>query len=76
MDKEEVEEKLWALAEEVQKTYLEYLDSLEEEGNEIGKEEGYLCIAIFRDSISVDSTHDEKELKKENQIDLFGITYR
>ena len=74
MDKEEVEEKLWALAEEVQKTYLKYLDSLEEEGNEIGKEEGYLCIVIFRDSINVDSTHDEKELKKENQIDLFGCT--
>lgn len=74
MCKEEVEDKLWTLAEEAQKTYMEYLDSLEEEGNEIGKNEGYLCIAIFRDSINIDSTHDEKELKEENQIDLFAST--
>lgn len=71
MGKKEVEKKLWALAEEVQKTYLEYLDSLEEEGNEIGKEEGYLNIAIFRDSVGIDSTHDETELREENQIELW-----
>ena len=44
---------------------------MEEEGNEIGKEEGYLNIAIFRDSVGIDSTHDEEELKKENQIELW-----
>lgn len=68
MDKKEVEKKLKALAKKMRKTYLEYLDSLEEEGNEIGKEEGYLSVTIFRDSISIDSTHDKSELKKENQI--------
>ena len=68
MDKKEVEKKLTALVRKMQKTYLEYLDSLEEEGNEIGKEEGYLGIAIFRDSLSIDSTRDETELKEENQI--------
>ena len=72
MDKKEVEEKLWALAKEMQKTYLNYLDSLEEEGNEIGKEEGYLSIAIFSNSVSVNSTLDEAELKEENQINLWG----
>ena len=71
MDKKEVEKKLKALARKMQKTYLEYLDSLEEEGNEIGKEEGYLCVAIFRDSLHLDSTVDEKELKKENQISFW-----
>ena len=71
MDKKEVEKKLKSLAKKAQKTYLKYLDSLEEEGNEIGKEEGYLSIAIFRDSIHIDSTCDETELKKENQIRWF-----
>lgn len=71
MAKKEVEKKLQSLAKKMQKTYLEYLDSLEDEGNEVGKEEGYLSIAIFRDSIHVDSTHDETELKKENQIRWF-----
>lgn len=71
MDKEEVEKKLWALAEEAQKIYLEYLDSLEEEGNEIGKDEGYLNMVIFRDSIHITSTTQETELKEENQINLW-----
>ena len=73
MDKKEVEKKLKSLAKKMQKTYMEYLDSLEEEGNEIGKEEGYLSIAIFRESLHVDSTHDEKELKEENQICWFHL---
>ena len=71
MDKKEVEKKLKALAKEMQKTYLEYLDSLEEEGNEIGKEEGYLSVAIFRDSISIVATNDETELREENQINFW-----
>ena len=73
MAKKEVEKKLKSLAKKMQKTYLEYLDSLEEEGNEVGKEEGYLSIAIFRDSIHVDSTHDKTELKEENQICWFHL---
>lgn len=73
MAKKEVEKKLQSLAKKMQKTYLEYLDSLEEEGNEVGKEEGYLSIAIFRDSIHVDSTHDKTELKEENQICWFCL---
>lgn len=73
MDKKDVEKKLKSLVKKMQKTYLEYLDSLEEEGNEIGKEEGYLSVAIFRDSIHLDSTHDEEELKKENQIRWFCL---
>lgn len=71
MDKKEVEKKLQTLAREMQKTYLEYLDSLEEEGNEIGKEEGYLSVAIFRDSISIVATNDETELREENQINFW-----
>ena len=73
MDKKKAEKELKSLVKKMQKTYLEYLDSLEEEGNRIGKEEGYLSIAIFRDSINLDSTHDEVELKKENQICWFCI---
>lgn len=73
MKKKEVEKKLKALAKKMQKTYLEYLDSLEEEGNEIGKEEGYLSMAIFRDSVSINSTVEETELKEENQIGIFWV---
>lgn len=73
MDKKKAEKKLKSLAKEMQKTYLEYLDSLEEEGNEIGKEEGYLNVAIFRDSINLISTHEDTELKKEHQIDMFWV---
>lgn len=73
MDKKEVEKKLQTLAREMQKTYLEYLDSLEEEGNEIGKEEGYLSVAIFRDSIGIITTNDETELKEENQINMYYL---
>lgn len=68
MDKKEVEKKLKALAKKMQKTYLEYLDSLEKEGNEIGKEEGYLSVTIWRNSIYIVSTREVKELKEENQI--------
>jgi mRNA-degrading endonuclease RelE of RelBE toxin-antitoxin system len=71
MNKKKAEKKLKALAKKMQSTYLEYLDSLEEEGNKIGKEEGYINIAIYRDSISIHSTPHNEELKKENQINLF-----
>lgn len=73
MNKKEVEKKLKALAKKMQKTYLEYLDSLEEEGNEVGKKEGYLSMAIFRDSVHIDSTVEETELKEENQIGIFWV---
>jgi hypothetical protein len=73
MKKKEVEKKLKALAKKMQKTYLEYLDSLEEEGNEVGKAIGYLSIAIFRDSGSINSTVKETELKEENWIEMFWI---
>lgn len=68
MRKTEAEKKLKSLAKKMQETFLEYLDSLEEEGNEIGKEEGYLSVTIWRESIDIVTTHDELELKKENQI--------
>ena len=71
MNKKEVEKKLKALAKKVQKAYLEYLDSLEEEGNEIGKEEGYISMAIFRDCVNINTSIDDTELKKENQIEMF-----
>ncbi len=71
MNKTKVEKKLKALAKKMQKTYLEYLDSLEEEGNEVGKAIGYLSMAIFRDSVSINSTVTETELKEENQIGMF-----
>jgi hypothetical protein len=73
MKKKEVEKKLKALAKKMQSTYLEYLDSLEEEGNKIGKEEGYISIAIFRDSVNINTTRVDTELKAENQIDLFWV---
>ena len=73
MNKEKTEKKLKSLVRKIQKTYLEYLDSLEDEGNEIGKKEGYLIVATFRDSLHIDSTTDEKELKKENQISWFYL---
>lgn len=71
MRKTEVEKKLKSLAKKMQKTFLEYLDSLEEEGNEIGKEEGYLSVTIWRNSIDIVTTHSTLELEKENQISLW-----
>lgn len=71
MAKKEVEKKLWSLAEKARKIYLEYLDSLKEEDNEIGKDEGYLSITIWRGSVSIVSTLDRKELKKANQINMW-----
>ena len=71
MRKTEVEKKLKSLAKKMQKTFLEYLDSLEEEGNEIGKKEGYLAVTIWRESIDIVTTHSKSELKKENQISLW-----
>ena len=73
MDKKKAEKKLKALAKKMQSTYLEYLDSLEEEGNKIGKEEGYINIAIFRDSVNINTTRVDTELKAENQIDMFWV---
>jgi hypothetical protein len=71
MRKTEVEKKLKSLAKKMQKTFLEYLDSLGEEGNEIGKKEGYLSVTIWRESIDIVTTHSKLELKKENQISLW-----
>lgn len=68
LTKEEVRKKLIKLARKMKNIYLEYLDSLDEEGNEIGKEEGYFAVAIFRDTIHINSTTDDTELKEENQI--------
>lgn len=69
--KKEVENKLYSLAEKLHKTYMEYLDSLQEEGNEIGKKEGYLSVTIWRESISIVSTNARTELRKANQIDMW-----
>lgn len=71
MNKAEAKKQLKSLAKKMRKTFLEYLDSLEEEGNEIGKREGYLSVTIWRDSIDIVTTHSKSELKKENQISLW-----
>ena len=71
MTKTETTEKLKKLAGKMRKTYLEYVDSLEDDGNEIGKEEGYLEVAIWRDSIHITTTVDSAELKEEHQISIF-----
>ena len=65
------EKKLKKLARDLYRVWLNYIDSLPEEGNEVGKEEAYFTIAIFRDSMCINSTHDEDELKPENQVDWF-----
>lgn len=71
MNKEKTEKKLKSLAKKMQKAYLKYLDSLEDEGNEIGKAEGYLSLSIFRDSLHINTTIEKTELKKEYQIRIF-----
>lgn len=71
MTRAETITKLKELAEEMRKTYLEYVDSLEAEGNEIGKEEGYLDVAIWRDVINITTTVDSAELKEEHQISIY-----
>ena len=69
--KKEVENKLYSLAEELHKTYMEYLDSLQEKGNEIGKKEGYLSVTIWREAISIVSTNARTELRKANQVNMW-----
>jgi hypothetical protein len=71
MKKKDVEKKLFFIAEELHKTYMEYLDSLKEEGNKIGKDEGYLSVTIWRESIGIVSTTARKELRKANQIHIW-----
>ena len=65
------ERKLRKLAIDLYWVWLDYIDSLPEKGNEMGKKEAYLDIAIFRDAISIDSTHDKDELKPRHQINWF-----
>lgn len=71
MKKKDVEKKLMTLAKKMRNIYLAYLNTLDEEGNKEGKEEGYLSVAIFRNSVLITSALDDSELKAENQIDLF-----
>ena len=71
MEKKEVEKKLLTLAKVMQKIYLEYLGSLKGKANEIGKQEGYLSVTIWRDSVRVVSTRSKEELSKRNQINLW-----
>lgn len=64
------ERKLKKLARDLYWAWLDYIDSLPEEGNKQGKAEAYLNITIFRNYVSVDSSHTD-ELKLENQIAWF-----
>ena len=71
MEKKDVEKKLMTLAKKMRSIYLAYLDTLDEEGNKEGKEGGYLSIAIFRESVHINSSVEDSELRAENQINLF-----
>jgi hypothetical protein len=71
MEKKDIEKKLMSLAKKMRNIYLAYLDTLDEEDNEVGKEEGYLSVAIFRGSVHVNSSVEDSELRPENQINLY-----
>lgn len=64
---EKTERKIKKLARGLYRVWLNYVDSLPEEGNKQGKAEAYLNVTIFRNYVSVDSTHTV-ELKFKNQI--------
>ena len=70
MTKAKVERKLTRRIKAIRKIWLKYLDSLDDDGNEIEKENGYLSICIFREHTWFNSYVTEKECKKENQVDI------
>ena len=70
MTKAKVEKKLVRRIKAIRKIWLKYLDSLDDKGNEVEKENGYLNICIFRECTWFNSYVDRKEFKEENQVDI------
>ena len=73
MNKTKVTKKLERKIKAIRKLWIKYLDSLPSEGNEDGKELGYLSVSIWRDSYDVSSTVDNAKLKTENQVNFFKV---
>ena len=73
MNKTKVTKKLERKVKQMRKVWIKYLDSIPSEGNEDGKEQGYLSISVWRDSYDVSSTVDNNKLKAENQISFFKV---
>ena len=73
MNKTKVTKKLERKVKAIHKLWIKYLDSIPSEGNEEGKEQGYLSISVWRDSYDGSSTVDNNKLKAENQISFFKV---
>ena len=73
MNKTKVTKKLERKVKAIRRLWIKYLDSLPSEGNEKGKEKGYLSISVWRDSYDVSSTIDNTKLKGENQVNFFEV---
>lgn len=73
MNKTKVTKKLERKVKQMRKVWIKYLDSIPSEGNEDGKEQGYLSISVWRDSYDVSSTVDNNKLKAENQVSFFKV---
>ena len=70
MTKARAEKRILFLYMLIRKTWFKYLDSLDNEGNEKAKQEGYLSLAIFRANGWFNSYNKEEDMKKENQVHI------
>lgn len=74
MNKAKVEKKLTRIMKIARKIWLRYVDGLEEKGNEKIKETGYLTMTIFRGTSWFGSYCEDKDMRKENQVDTIMFT--
>lgn len=68
MTKAQAIKKITRLLKSIRKVWFEYLDSLDEKGNEKAKTSGYLSLTIFRTNCWFNSYNQVEEMKKENQV--------
>ena len=68
--KEKTEKKITFLLKLIRKIWLKYVDSLDEKGNEIVKEEGYLSLTVFRRDMWFNSYVEESKMREEDNIDI------
>ena len=74
MDKKKsTERKLKRIMIKAHKVWMDYMDSIPEEGNKDGKDRAYLSLCLFRTSAMFDSTHEKDELSPEYQVSMSKI---
>lgn len=74
MDKKKsTERKLERIMIRAHKVWMDYMDSIPEEGNTQGKKRAYLSLCLFRSSIMFNSTNEKSELSPEHQVSMYKV---